>query len=71
MTTSFENTIDIIIAVLFLFLFPMALINQHKDSVINIAVENEVLSFVDKASQNGYISRNMYNELNEIGRAHV
>lgn len=65
MTTSFENTIDIIIAVLYLFIFPIALINQHKDIVINTVVEKNISSFVDTVAQNGFISKNMYDELNE------
>ena len=65
MTDSFENLIDIIIAILIIFILPFMLINQHKDLLVQVYVEEKVSSFSETVATNAYISRSMYEELNE------
>lgn len=63
MGSSFENMIDLIVAILFLFLFPILLINQHKDEVIHTVAGEKVNTFVEMVNIKGYISENMYGDL--------
>lgn len=65
MTNSFENIVDIIIAILFLFIFPMILLNQDKDMIIQVNVENSVDTFISAVGTKGYVSKDMYDLLNE------
>lgn len=65
MANSFENLIDLIVAILIFFLFPIALLNQQKDMIIQTYVENTIDTFVNTVSNKGYITRDLYNGLNQ------
>ena len=65
MTNSFENTLDIIVCLLFLYFFPLALINQHREVIISIEIEKNMSHFLDTVATKGYISKNLYEELNK------
>lgn len=62
MANPFENVIDIIVALLFMFLFPIIIINQEKDIIVNTVVEEKLDDFVDNISVKGYVSKKMYED---------
>lgn len=57
-----EILLDIVIAVVVMFLFPVIYFSQKSDSVIQALVEQETKSFVDEVREKGYFSEDMYNK---------
>lgn len=63
MENSFEHIINLILSIFLIFLFPLLIINQHRDLLVQTQVEENVNAFVDNISIKACISNNMYEDL--------
>lgn len=60
MFNTLEKIVDILIAVLLMFLLPVFYFNMKKDGVIQVQVEKETAAFVENVTVQGYVTRQMY-----------
>jgi Zn finger protein HypA/HybF involved in hydrogenase expression len=61
---TFEHIVDIIAALILLFLFPLLFFGQKQDALTQSYVKSEVTEFVDDVRGKGYISKDMYDHFN-------
>lgn len=60
MTDSYENLIDMIIAVLIIFLFPLLYIGQKNDSLVQTYISAQTISLTGEIRSKGYLTKEMY-----------
>ena len=65
MAKAFEYILDLIIAILIIFIFPMSLLNYQKETLLLDSAANSLDRFVNLVSVKGYIARDIYDEVSE------
>ncbi len=66
---SIEKIVDLFVAVIIIFLFPLLYFGQKQDSITQTLVSNQTEAFVNDIRSNGYLTKEMYdNYLEELSK---
>lgn len=59
---SYEHIVDLIIAILIIFLFPLLYFGQKQDALMQMVVSSETKEFIDDVRSKGYLTKEIYDQ---------